>query len=158
MYINLTHFHVQFPVVLICNALCLSNKASICITTPPCFKMVSSSVRRYKFLAIFMMCYRTTFHKPYSNVLSIIAMKLLEVKYKGSDVLVARLMKSEFFGTWRSGVPRGGVRVFKHRPPRNSEGPPKNRAELNPIVKTVKKLLNLGRQHTKMFGKKAVKF
>jgi len=33
-----------------------------------------------------------------------------------------------------------------------------NRAKLNPIVKTVKKLLNLGRQHPKMFGKKAVKF
>ena len=43
-------------------------------------------------------------------------------------------------------------------PPRNSEGPPKNRAKLNPIVKTVKKkLLNLGRQHTKMFGKKGSK-
>jgi hypothetical protein len=40
-------------------------------------------------------------------------------------------------------------------PPPNSEGPTKNRAKLNPIVKTVKKkLLNLGRQHTKMFGKK----
>ena len=32
-----------------------------------------------------------------------------------------------------------------------------NRAKLDPIVKTVKKLLNLGRQHHKMFGKKAVK-
>ena len=51
---------------------------------------------------------------------------------------------------------QGGVGVFK--PPRNSEGPPKNRAKLNPIVKTVKKLLNLGHQHTKMFRKKAVKF
>ena len=55
---------------------------------------------------------------------------------------------------WRT---KGGGRVF-NSPPRNSEGPPKNRAKLNPIVKTVKKLLNLGRQHTKMFGKKAVKF
>ena len=33
-----------------------------------------------------------------------------------------------------------------------------NRAKLNPIVKTVKKLLNLAPQHPKMFGKKAVKF
>jgi len=33
-----------------------------------------------------------------------------------------------------------------------------NCAKLNPIVKTVKKLLNLGSQHPKMFGKKAVKF
>ena len=52
---------------------------------------------------------------------------------------------------------RGGFRVFKP-PPRNSEGPPKNRAKLNPIVKTVKKkLLNLGHQHTKMFRKKGSK-
>ena len=33
-----------------------------------------------------------------------------------------------------------------------------NLAKLNLIVKTVKKLLNLGRQLPKMFGKKAVKF
>jgi len=33
-----------------------------------------------------------------------------------------------------------------------------NRAKLNPIVKTENNLLNLGRQHPKMFGKKAVKF
>ena len=42
-------------------------------------------------------------------------------------------------------------------PPRNSEGPPKNRAKLNPTVKTAKKLQNLGRQQTKMFGKKGSK-
>ena len=53
----------------------------------------------------------------------------------------------------------GGVWSVQTPPPRNSEGPTKNRAKLNPIVKTVKKkLLNLGYQHTKMFGKKAVKF
>jgi len=34
---------------------------------------------------------------------------------------------------------RGGFGVFKSPLPRNSEGPPKNRAKLNPIVKTVKK-------------------
>ena len=33
---------------------------------------------------------------------------------------------------------RGGVGVFKHPPPRNSEGPTKNRGKLNPIAKTVK--------------------
>ena len=33
----------------------------------------------------------------------------------------------------------GGFGVFKS-PPRNSEGPTKNRAELNPFVKTVKKI------------------
>ena len=36
---------------------------------------------------------------------------------------------------WRT---EGGFGVFK-TPPRNSEGPPKNRAKLSPIVKTVKK-------------------
>jgi hypothetical protein len=52
---------------------------------------------------------------------------------------------------WRvamdSGVPTGGgLGVFKPPPPRNSEGPPKNFAKLNPIVKIVKKkLLNLWR-------------
>ena len=56
-----------------------------------------------------------------------------------------------------SGVPRGWVRLFNPPCPRNSEGPPKDRAKLNPIVKTVKKFLNLGRQHTKMFGKKGSK-
>ena len=56
-----------------------------------------------------------------------------------------------------SGVPGGGSDV-QTPPPRNSEGPPKNRAKLNAVVKTVlKKLLNLGRQHTKMFGKKGSK-
>ena len=38
-----------------------------------------------------------------------------------------------------SGVPGGGVSCVQP-PPRNSEGPPKNRAKLNPIVKTVKKI------------------
>ena len=54
-----------------------------------------------------------------------------------------------------SGVARG---VFN---PPSPEIPKafQNRAKINPIVKTVKKLLNLGRQHTKMFGeKKPVKF
>jgi len=32
-----------------------------------------------------------------------------------------------------------------------------NRAKLNPIVKIVKNLLNLGRQHPNMFGKKGSK-
>jgi hypothetical protein len=30
--------------------------------------------------------------------------------------------------------------MFKPPPPRNSEGPPKNRAKFNPIVKIVKKV------------------
>jgi hypothetical protein len=43
--------------------------------------------------------------------------------------------------------------------PGNTEGPPKNRVKFSPTLKTVKKkLLNLGSQHPKMFGKKAVKF
>jgi len=58
-----------------------------------------------------------------------------------------------------SGVPVGGGAWGSNSPP-----PPEipkalqNRAKLNPIVKTVKKLLNLGRQHPKMFRKNAVKF
>ena len=42
-------------------------------------------------------------------------------------------------------------------PPRNSEGPPKS-CQTQPDRENCSKLLNLGRQHTKMFGKKAVKF
>jgi hypothetical protein len=54
-----------------------------------------------------------------------------------------------------SGVPGGfpGVQI----PPEIPKAL-QNRAKLKPIVKTVKTLLNLGRQHPKMFGKKAVKF
>jgi len=33
---------------------------------------------------------------------------------------------------------QGGLVGFKPPPPRNSEGPPQNRAKINPIVKTVK--------------------
>ena len=51
----------------------------------------------------------------------------------------------------------GGFGVFKLPPPEIPKAL-QNRAKLNPIVKTVKKLLNLGRQHPKMFGKKTVKF
>jgi len=47
-----------------------------------------------------MMRYRKKIHKPYSSVSLIIVIKL-EVKYTGFDVLVARLMKSEVFRTWR---------------------------------------------------------
>ena len=55
-----------------------------------------------------------------------------------------------------SGVTRG-VGVFK--PPPEIPKTFQNRAKLNPIVKTVKNLLNLRRQHPKVFGKKkAVKF
>ena len=37
---------------------------------------------------------------------------------------------------WRT---QGGISGVQTPRPRNSEGPPKNRAELNPTVKTVKK-------------------
>jgi len=101
MYIHLFDpFSCSVSVSTFCNALCLSNKASIYITTPPCFKMVCSFIGRYMFLVIFTVCYRTKFHKTYSNVSSIIAMKL-EIKYTGFDVLVTMLMKSDVFGTWR---------------------------------------------------------
>jgi len=55
-----------------------------------------------------------------------------------------------------NGVPRGGGWGLNPLP----EIPKKLQycAKLNPIVKAVKNLLNLGRQHPKIFGKKAVKF
>ena len=65
--------------------------------------------------------------------------------------LVSTLKKSEFnphphtlllhsLQTFPVAYPGGWVvRVF-NPPPRNSEGPPKNRDKLNPIVKTVKKI------------------
>jgi len=45
---------------------------------------------------------------------------------------------------------------FKPPSPRNSEGPPKS-CQTQPDLKTIKKLLNLGRQHPKVFGKKSSK-
>jgi len=53
-----------------------------------------------------------------------------------------------------SGVRGGGGRP----PPPEIPKALQNRAKFNPIVKTVKKLLNLGRHHPKMFGKNTVKF
>ena len=57
-----------------------------------------------------------------------------------------------------SGLPFGGFVVFK--PPRNSEGPPKNHATLNPIVKTVKKIaefMMLTHQDVRKKGSKILK-
>ena len=51
----------------------------------------------------------------------------------------------------------GGLRGSTPSPPEIPKAL-QNRAKLNPIVKTVKNLLSLGRQHPKMFGKRAVKF
>ena len=55
-----------------------------------------------------------------------------------------------------SGVPRGGLGCSN--PPPDIPKALQNRAKLNPICENCKKLLNLGRQLLKMFGKKAVKF
>jgi len=53
-----------------------------------------------------------------------------------------------------SGVPRGwGVQT-----PPKFRRPSRIVPNSSRFVETVKKLLNLGRQHPKMFGKKAVKF
>ena len=59
-----------------------------------------------------------------------------------------------------SGVPRGvgGLGGSVPTPTPEIAKARQNRANLNPNVKTVKNLLNLGRQHPKMFGKKALKF
>jgi len=56
-----------------------------------------------------------------------------------------------------NGVLRGGGLFQAAPPPKKFRRPPQNRAKLNPIVKTVKKLLNLGRQHPKIFRKKVSK-
>ena len=55
---------------------------------------------------------------------------------------------------WRTGE---GWEVQTPPPPRISEGAPKS-CQTQPDCENCKKLLNLGRQHPKMFGKKAVKF
>ena len=52
---------------------------------------------------------------------------------------------------------RGGFGVFKP-PPRNSECPPKNRAKLNPTVKTVKTVAEFMMLTHQDVRKKAVKF
>jgi len=54
-----------------------------------------------------------------------------------------------------SDVLKGGG--FNLPPPRNSEGVPKS-CQTQPDCENCSKLLNLGRQHLKMFGKKAVTF
>jgi len=56
-------------------------------------------------------------------------------------------------GIPRSGFGGGGVQTAPEIPKALQ-----NCAKLNPIVKIIKKLLNLGRQHPKIFEKKAVKF
>jgi len=55
---------------------------------------------------------------------------------------------------YRGGLGVGGVQTH----PQNSEGPPKSCQNSTRLWKRLKKLLNLGRQHPKTFGKKAVKF
>ena len=56
-----------------------------------------------------------------------------------------------------SGVPRGGGLVVNPLPPqpRNFEGPPKS-CQTKPDCENFSKLLNLGRQHPKMFGKSII--
>ena len=50
-------------------------------------------------------------------------------KWSGEDVV-------KFLNVYEQWRTRGGSGV-QTPPPRNSEGPPKNRAKLNPIVKTI---------------------
>ena len=56
-----------------------------------------------------------------------------------------------------SGVPRGGDWGVQP-PPGNSEGATKNRARLNPIVKTVKEIAEFRAPTHQDVPKKAVKF
>ena len=58
---------------------------------------------------------------------------------------------------WRT---EGGFGVFKPPAPRNSKGPPKNRAKLNPIVKIVKQIAEfwtLAHQDVRKKGSKILK-
>ena len=55
---------------------------------------------------------------------------------------------------WRT---EGGGGLRGSNAPRNAEGPPKS-CQTQPDCENCKKLLNLGSQHNKMFGIKAVKF
>jgi len=58
---------------------------------------------------------------------------------------------------WHQWRTEGGLGGFKPPPPRNSEGPTKS-CQTQPDCENCLKLLNLGCQHPKMFGKKVVKF
>ena len=68
----------------------------------------------------------------------------------------AGLVKVQPSRQWRTEGMGGGLRV-QTPPPRYSEGSPKS-CQTQPDCENCWKLLNLGRQHPKMFGKKAVKF
>ena len=60
------------------------------------------------------------------------------VRSQASDINSDKLSDSTvILLQWRT---EGVFGVFNPPPPRNSEGPRKNRAKLNPIVKTVKKI------------------
>ena len=54
--------------------------------------------------------------------------------------------------SYRGGWGGGALGFLNPPPPRNSEGPPKS-CQTHPNCENCSKLLNLGRQHPKMFGK-----
>ena len=59
-----------------------------------------------------------------------------KLRYDTIPVKSASANVSFYTNQWRT---QGGF-ACSTPPPRNSDGPPKNRAKLNPIVKTVKKI------------------
>jgi len=93
-----------------------------------------------------------------------------DLLYTGTTCVLhnCRLLHKSY-GNWRhvsarhihatiksSDVPRGGLGCSTP-PPRNSEGPPKS-CQTQPDCENCWKVENLGRQHSKMFVKKAIKF
>ena len=88
----------------------------------------------------------------------------IRIKYKNFQILFLFIIYSYFLFIYLfiykclSAVAyRGGVFGGFNPPPRNFEGPPKS-CQTQPDCENCSKLLNLGRQQSKMFGKKAVKF
>jgi len=113
-------------------------------STPPLCPINRSSICSYRRIFSMIPVIHRTYHKPRVTKGS----TCCYVCRGKSNLLPTTLLRTNW-NQW----PTGGF-----NPPHEISKFLQNRAKLNPIVKTVKKLLNLGRQHPKIFGKKAVKF
>ena len=113
-----------------------------------------------------------TLYPPTYIMLADVNVLCEQLPYKTKNVIVTGMLLQrigahrvyrKIIAPWKalliSGVPRGGVSGVQTPPPRNSEGPPKNRAKLNPTVKTVLKNAEFRTPtHQDVPKKKAVKF
>ena len=93
--------------------------------------------------------YQDNQHKHYS-IINLVLWHYIVVANSLERIVTAIMTKP-------SGVPRGWVWGVQTPPTPNSEGPPKS-CQTQPHCENCQKPLKLGRQHSKMFGKKAVKF